>query len=337
MAKQLDVYRDWLGIAETARPLDYYQLLRLKTFEDDSVKVRGHYRKMNAHVRKFASGDYARQSQDLLNELAKAMLCLTDVQRKREYDATLGRQDTDEGRRRSLEEILLAGKAIDRGQLAKARSYADAVGLEVRDALVQQKMASAEVVTAAYAESQGLPYIELADVGVEAELVPQIPAQIARQHSCVPLMIDQGQLLMASPNPLLPDVEEELRLRFNMPVRTILCTASSIHAVVAECYPRESSAAEPAAAKKTPRRPKAAKPKPQRQKVYRTGEENLRRRLMFSVVAFNVVVMLYMIYRVMTYEGFLIDFPTFSAAAIAVFLGLVAGGVTFAIMTWKDL
>jgi hypothetical protein len=74
MAKQLDVYRDWLGIQETARPLDNYQLLRLKRFTDDTQKIREHYRKMNSHVRKFATGDYAAESQELLNELARAML-----------------------------------------------------------------------------------------------------------------------------------------------------------------------------------------------------------------------------------------------------------------------
>ncbi len=52
--------------------------MRLKQFEDDIGKIREHYRKMNAHVRKFAAGEFAKQSQDLLNELAKAMLCLTD-------------------------------------------------------------------------------------------------------------------------------------------------------------------------------------------------------------------------------------------------------------------
>ena len=143
MAKEIDVYREWLGVSETARPLNYYQLLRLKAFEDDQGKIREHYRKMNAHVRKFADGEYAQQAHDLLGELAKAMLCLTDVVRKEEYDASLGRQTTGGGRRRSFEEILLANKSVDQAQLAKARSYAQAVGLEVREALVQQKAALA--------------------------------------------------------------------------------------------------------------------------------------------------------------------------------------------------
>src|SRR5947208_13109642 len=124
MTKTLDVYRDWLKISDTERPLNHYQLLRVKRFEDDTTKVRDNYRKMNAHVRKFAAGEFAKQSQDLLNELAKAMLCLTDATRKGEYDASQGREQQAPGQRRTLEQILLGRKVIDANQLAKARAYA---------------------------------------------------------------------------------------------------------------------------------------------------------------------------------------------------------------------
>ena len=105
MEKQLDVYRDWLGITETVRPLNHYQLLRLEMFEDTADKIRAHYRKMNEHVRKYATGEFSEQSQSLLNQLAKAMLCLTDTQRKREYDASLGARSRSKdagGRLRSI-------------------------------------------------------------------------------------------------------------------------------------------------------------------------------------------------------------------------------------------
>jgi len=247
MAKQLDVYRDWLGITDTARPLTHYQLLRLNKFEDDPAKIRLHYRKMNAHVRKFASGDFAQQSQELLNELAKAMLCLTDTRRKGEYDASLGRAEGSKRRKHTLEEILVGRKIIDTAGLEKARNLANAINLEIRDAVIQQKLAGADVVMMAYAESLGLPYIDLGDVGVNEELAPKVPAVLARQHSCVPVMSDLGVLLMASPNPLIPDVEEELRLRLGMPVRTIICTPSEVNAAVQKYYPKEAVAAQMAA------------------------------------------------------------------------------------------
>jgi hypothetical protein len=127
--------------------------------------------------------------------------------------------------------------------LERARSFANAVGLEIRDAVVQQKLAAADVVTMCYAESLGLPYVELEDVGVDENLAACVPPALARQHSCVPVMIDQGKLLMASPHPLVPDVEEELRLRFNMPVRTVLCTPASLNQAIGKHFPRDMVAA----------------------------------------------------------------------------------------------
>lgn len=252
MPPEIDVYSEWLGIKEPNRPLNYYQLLRIKQFEDDPVRIRTNYRKMNAHVRKYAAGDYATESQELLNELAKAMLCLTDAKRKAEYDASLGRKDTGEGRRRTFEELLLLRKVLDQAKLDKARTYADAVGLDLRDAVLQQKLTKPEIVMQLYAESVGLPYVELSDLGVEVEIAPKVPAYIARQHSCVPVMVDDGQLMMASPHPLPPDVEDDLRLRIGMPVRCVLCTASSINDVIGKHYSKEAAAAEMAAASAAP-------------------------------------------------------------------------------------
>jgi hypothetical protein len=336
MAKEIDVYRDWLGVTETARPLDYYQLLRLKSFEDGLAKIREHYRKMNAHVRKFATGDYAAQSQALLNELAKAMLCLTDVARKREYDASLGRKDVGEGKRRAFEEVLLAGKLLDGDQLAKARNFAEATGLEVREAVLQQKLASPEAVMAAYAESVGLPYVELAEIGVDPQLAPQVPPTLARQHSCVPVMQDDGQALVASPRPLIPEVEEELRLRFGMPVRTVLCTAADINAAIAKHYSGEAAAAAAAPAKKAAsKKAAAAKAEEDSEAAPLSEEEQSKRRLMFSIIAFNVTVVVCMIVAILLRGGMnmlgTLDFFLVLVAALA------AGGTTFGVTTAKKI
>jgi hypothetical protein len=248
MATQLDVYRDWLGVQEAERPLTHYQLLRLRKFEDDTGKIREHYRKMNAHVRKFAAGDFAKQSQELLNELAKAMLCLTDVQRKAEYDASLGRTIAgQDGKRRSLEEILLHRNIIDQERLQKARSYSNAVGVEMRDALIQQKIASAEVIMPVYAESIGLSFLDLAEFDIDPLLAARVPAYIARQQSLAPVMIDNNQLLVAAAHLLEPQVEEELRLRVGLSIRTVLCTPAAIHDVVNRFYTKEAAAVELAA------------------------------------------------------------------------------------------
>ena len=346
----MEIYRDWLGIAETARPLNHYQLLRLKQFDDDAARVGERYRKMTAHVRKFAAGEHAGKTQGLLAELAKAMLCLTDQTRKREYDASLGRQGAGEQRSRSLEEILLAGKAVDEAQLAKASSYAKAIGLETRDALVQQKAVTPEVMMLAYAESLGLPYVELDDVGVDETLAPQIPATLARQNSCVPIMADGGFLLMASPNPLTSDVEEELRLRLDMPVRTVLCTAVGVNKVMAKYYPRDAAApavvAKPMAGKKGAAK---AAPAPVKKKAAAASAQLSGDKEAFTIfgvalnevyvtcaIAFNMTVMLFGLFSVFTRKMAWNPRAAMLAAGIAMVLGLAVAGITYVVVSRKN-
>jgi len=285
MAKVLDVYRDWLGIEDKARPLNHYQLLRLNKFEDNAATIRSHYRKMTSHVRKRMASDMTGQAQTLLTQLATAMLCLTDAQRKREYDAALGRSDDGGLRRRGFEEILVANKVVDQAQLAKARSYAKAVGLEIRDAVLQQKLAPPDVVMLAYAEAVGLPYIDLDDMGVAQDVVPLIPSTIARQHSCVPVMADQTQVLMASPNPLVPDVEEDLRLRLGKQVRTVLCTPAAINQAVARHFPPEAVTTASGATQKTA---PAGEQKPAKKPA--NAVEKKRQQFLIGILVFNLTV-----------------------------------------------
>ena len=58
----------------------------------------------------------------------------------------------------------------------------------------------------------GCPYLDLAEFEIDPMLVTRVPAYIARQQSLAPVMIDNNQLLIASPHPLDPQVEDDLRL-----------------------------------------------------------------------------------------------------------------------------
>ncbi|HVW35949.1 MAG TPA: hypothetical protein VHB99_01550 [Pirellulales bacterium] len=349
MAKEIDVYRDWLGITETARPLNHYQLLRLDLFEDDPAKARANYRKMNAHVRKYAAGEYGDRSQELLNELAKAMLCLTDNLRKAEYDASLGRQSggVQKGQAgRSFEELLLARKILDSSALDKARRLSRTIGVEVRDAVMQQKLAPADQVMQIYAESLGLPYVEIADVSIDESLIPKVPAVYARQQSVAPLLVDDGRVLIVASHQLPPEVEDQLRLRFGMPVRTVLCTPSSINDAITKYYPREQAAAELAAgppkidsksakAEAKAEVNKSAEEKPTRRAGVDPAERAAakKKRNMSALVAFNFGFMGVMLVLVMA--GYTLPWGMMKSAFVAAVSGAVIGGVTWVVMELK--
>lgn len=336
MAKvQIDVYKDWLGIQEPARPLNYYQLLRLKPFEDDPAVIRDHYRKLNTHAKKYASGEYMAESQQLLNELAKAMLCLTDSARKLEYDVSLGRKVQTSKVRRSLEDILVQNDIVPADRMKQVKGYADAVGIDLQEAVMQQKLGTPEAVMLAYAESIGLPFVSVSDIGVDESVAPQINPNTARMHSFVPLMIDRGQLLLASPKPVNPDVEEELRMVFEMPVRSTICVPAEINAAIAQYYPRDAvqlvrksdgtTAAAPGKTK--PASVEAAEP------VEPLSDEEKKNRFQMTLVAFNFSVMAvcfgcYYMKIPRQLVNHWLQFPILGT------LGVIVGGIV-AYMTWK--
>jgi hypothetical protein len=233
----LDVYKDWLGIPDGPRPPDHYQLLRLVQFEDAFDKIRANYKKLNGHVRKYATGQYIDESQALLNEMAKAMLCLTDAERKREYDQSQGREfDEDTSGPKTMDFILLEQKHVNQDQVKQAKEHAERAGLELRDAFVQLKMVDSDIAAQALAQELGLPYVDLADTVPDPDVLDQVPKTTVRQHSILPLFIDEGVVLVASARHIEHELEDELRLRLSMPVRSVLAAPQAISQAIAKYY-----------------------------------------------------------------------------------------------------
>lgn len=337
MAKaQIDVYRDWLGIQEPNRPLTYYQILRLNQFEDNVTLVRDQYRKINAHVRKYATGEYYEESQVLLNELAKAMLCLTDATRKLEYDMSLGRKVQVAKARRSIEEILVQSAIVPQERLAQIKRYADGIGIDLHEAVLQQKLGTPESVMLAYAEAIGLPFVSLEDVGIDEEYAPQINPNTARMHSFVPIMSEGGSLLLASPRPVNPDVEEELRMIFEMPVRSVICTPADANAAIMKQYPKDAvqlvrkksggqtSAVTAAKSSKSPKKQEV-------EDVGPMSEDEKKNRQQYAVLAFTLTVTGVMVG--LNFAGML---TTMTRSLLFGFLAVCVAGVA-SFVTWTKM
>ena len=247
---ELDVYKDWLGIPDGPRPPDQYELLRLVRFEDSTERIRNNYKKLNSHVRKYASGQYSVISQSLLNELAKAMLCLTDPERKREYDESLGRVfEVDESAVVPMEQILVKQGHIDRDQMKDAQGYSESHGLTMRDTVVQMKLVDDQIATQAFATQLGVPFVDLDDMAPEFRILKRLPQQVAKRNTILPLFIDDDVLLVACADDITHELEDELRLRYNLPVRRALATPRGITEGISRYYAEmdEMIAAEDAA------------------------------------------------------------------------------------------
>jgi hypothetical protein len=296
----LDVYKEWLGIPEGPRPPDHYQLLRLVQFEDAVEKIRANYKKLNGHVRKYATGQYLDESQALLNELAKAMLCLTDLERKREYDVSQGREFEEEVTGpRTMDVILIEQKHISLAQAKEAREHAERSGLDLRDAFVQLKMVDQDIAAQALATELGLSYVDLADTLPDDDILDQVPKATVKQNSILPLFIDEGVLLVACVNLIGHDLEDELRLRSNGPVRSVLASPQAISQAINKFYSSDAIAERAARkseaesegkpdkgkSKKSTPEVKKEKPKPKPRSV--KSAEDLKNQRMIGVVVVN--------------------------------------------------
>ncbi len=291
----IDVYKEWLGIPEGPRPPDHYQLLRLPQFEDDPGKVRKNYKKLNAHVRKYATGQYSGESQRLLNELAKAMLCLTDAEQKLEYDRSQGREIDDRDAttgRRPMTSYLQDQDVLSAEQVREVKSHAERTGLSIRDALVQLKLVEPDAAARALAEELGRAYVDLDELLPDDSILDQVPRAVVKRHSCLPLFIDHGCVLVACTDEPDSELEDEIRLRFHLPIRPVLATPLAINQAIAKYYAAglRKEAAEPAKGSKASASSAPAKPK-----VALTEDEKAQRKqigilaMCWSVIGFSLL------------------------------------------------
>jgi len=89
MAKKFDPYRKWLGIPPAEQPPNHYRLLGVGIFESDPDVISNAADRQMTHVRTFQAGKYSKLSQEILNELSAARVCLLDPQKKADYDQGL--------------------------------------------------------------------------------------------------------------------------------------------------------------------------------------------------------------------------------------------------------
>ena len=219
--RRMDVYKEWLGIPEGPRPPDHYELLRCVRFEDDIDKVRANYKKLNGHVRKYATGQYSVQSQELLNELAKAMLCLTDPERKREYDESLGRE-FEAGTRRLRPAAVARRAGQARGHLARPAEGSRGVRRATRTVDPRRRRADEARQLRTWPPrrwpcSWGTRTSTWRTCCPRTTSSTPCPTALVKKHSFLPLFIDDDRLLVACVDKPEHELEEELRLRYGVP------------------------------------------------------------------------------------------------------------------------
>jgi len=89
----------------------------------------------------------------------------------------------------------------------------------------------------ALAEQMGLPFVELRNFDVEPEALALLPQELVRAHRVLPLMIHDGQLVVATDDPANSDSLSALRFRAQRPINPVLATPVDLDEAIAKHYP----------------------------------------------------------------------------------------------------
>jgi hypothetical protein len=97
MTTDFDPYYKWLGIPPKDQPPHHYRLLGIELFETDREVIDAAANRLMGYLKDLAVGDEGAHSQRLLNEIARARLCLLNKKKKAGYDDQLRQQLQSEG------------------------------------------------------------------------------------------------------------------------------------------------------------------------------------------------------------------------------------------------
>jgi hypothetical protein len=97
MTTDFDPYYKWLGIPPKDQPPHHYRLLGIELFEKDREVIDAAANRLMGYLKDLAVGDEGAYSQQLLNEIARARLCLLNKKEKTAYDGKLREKLKSEG------------------------------------------------------------------------------------------------------------------------------------------------------------------------------------------------------------------------------------------------
>ena len=150
MADAFDPYYEWLGIPRKDQPPNHYRLLGIEVFEANLNVIERAADRQMSHVRTFQVGKHGKQSQELLNVLSSAKLCLLHPEKKQAYDDQLrGKLAADESSADDLTEDALppvaAASLTSDDDAGGKKTPSDEVAFDFRPAEPERHSASSRI------------------------------------------------------------------------------------------------------------------------------------------------------------------------------------------------
>lgn len=89
MSASFDPYYEWLSIPPKDQPPNHYRLLGIELFESNRRVIAAAANRQMSFIKEYQAGEHSEITQQILNELSAARLCLLNTDKKAAYDARL--------------------------------------------------------------------------------------------------------------------------------------------------------------------------------------------------------------------------------------------------------
>jgi type II secretory ATPase GspE/PulE/Tfp pilus assembly ATPase PilB-like protein len=148
----------------------------------------------------------------------------------------------DPAKKGALGEILSASQIISESDILTALEEQRRSGCRFGEALVNLGAVTQEDIDWALSSQLDIPFIRLKREMIDPHALALIPAEVAREFSCIPLFLAGGELNVALADPLNRPAIAEIELRTGLHVNISVALMREIRQLIEECYGPTSSA-----------------------------------------------------------------------------------------------
>ncbi len=142
-------------------------------------------------------------------------------------------------------DLLIKKGIITEGQINKAKEEAMKTGMTTEKALEKLGFISEVDIATVYADSLGIPFIDLSDYLIDPEVIKLVPEAVANKYKAVPLFKIGSSLTVAMADPEDIAALDEIRIKSKFDiVEPVLSTPDMIQGVIDQYYGAIGSAEE---------------------------------------------------------------------------------------------
>jgi len=129
-----------------------------------------------------------------------------------------------------LGRVLVDSGVITQEQLDAALS--DTSGRSLSGVLVGEGIVKENAIAQAVAESMGLTFVDLGAIDVDASAVAMLPIDLARRHTCLPIKVQDDELVVAMADPANVLAIDDIRIVTGYDIRVVVATESDLLAAL---------------------------------------------------------------------------------------------------------